>query len=304
VGGGDYANPPATAEIFDPVSGTFTVTGAPVVAGVDDAQATLLSNGQVLVSGGHFATGAFVTAASELYIPPSGRFISSGNMTVPRNVQSNVLLAGGQVLAMGGSTGVVITPSAELYTPVTQGLVTSQTGLKFSVAQGNATLPPQSVAVLSATATIPWTASTHTYEGGDWLSVSPTSGNSVPGAAPVTLTITANPAGLAAQAYYGAVILTPTDGIHPPISVVIVLNIVPAGTPAPPAVTPSGLLFLGTPGTTLPTQSFSISNLTSTPISFSAVGSNTPRWFNFSPSSGTINGAQVLRSLLRPTSPA
>ena len=162
-------------------------------------------------------------------------------------------------------------------------------------------LSPQAVAVLSTTATIPWTVSTHTYEGGNWLIVTPTSGNSVPGAAPVTLTIAANPAGLAAQDYYGAVILTPTDGIHPPVSIAIVLNIVPAGTAAPPAVTPSGLLFLGTPGATLPTQSFTISNLTSTPITFSGAGSTTPKWFSFTPATGTINGAQSASITVTPT---
>ena len=155
--------------------------------------------------------------------------------------------------------------------------------------------------MLSTTATIPWTVSTHTYEGGNWLIVTPSSGNSVPGAAPVTLTIAANPAGLAAQDYYGAVILTPTDGIHPPISIAIVLSIVPAGTAAPPAVTPSGLLFLGTPGATLAPQSFTISNLTSTPITFSGVGSNTPKWFNFTPATGTINGAQSASITVTPS---
>ena len=162
-------------------------------------------------------------------------------------------------------------------------------------------VPPQSVALLSTTATIPFTVSTHTYEGGNWLSVTPSSGNSVPGATPVTLTITVNPAGLAAQDYYGAVILTPTDGVHPPVSIAIVLSTVPAGAAAPPGVSPSGLLFLGIPGATLPTQSFAISNVTSTPIAFSGVGSNAPKWFSFTPATGTINGAQSTSITVTPT---
>jgi uncharacterized protein (TIGR03437 family) len=154
--------------------------------------------------------------------------------------------------------------------------------------------------VLSNTATIPWAVSTHTYEGGNWLAVSPTAGNSVPGAAPTTLTIAATPSGLAAQDYYGAVILTPTDGIHPPVTIAIVLNIVPAGTAAPPVVTPSGLLFLGTPGTTLAPQSFTISNLTSTPTTFSGAGSTTPRFFSFTPATGTVAGAQSVSITVTP----
>jgi len=146
--------------------------------------------------------------------------------------------------------------------------------------------------VLSNTATIPWTLSTHTYQGGNWLTVTPTSGNSVPGAAPTTLTTTVSPTGLAAQDYYGAVILTPTDGVHPPVTIAIVLHIVPPGTAAPPVVTPSGLLFLGTPGATLKPQSFTISNLTSTPLAFNAVASASPSWFTFAPASATIGAGQ------------
>ncbi len=310
VAGGDAGGSPPTAELFDPANGTFALTGAPVAGSRFGADATLLSNGQVLISGGQILSPrggvAPTTALSELYIPASASFTSAGNMTVPRQNHASTLLLDGRVLVVGGynnagNNGGIEYSSAELYTPVTQGLITSQTGFTFRAAAGSATLPPQTVAVLSTTATISWTVSTHTYEGGNWLSVTPTSGNSVPGATPTTLTIAVNPSGLAAQDYYGAVILTPTDGIHPPITIAIVLNIVPAGTVAPPAVSPSGLLFLGTPGATFPTQSFTISNLTSTPITFSGVGSNTPKWFNFTPATGTIAGAQAASVTVTPT---
>src|SRR5580704_13714661 len=207
-----------------------------------------------------------------------------------------VTLLDGRVLLTGGYTVSCCSfpiSAAQLYTPTTEGLVTSQTGLTFRVAAGNTSVPPQTVAVLSNTATIPWTLSTHTYQGGNWLTVTPTSGNSVPGAVPTTLTITVNPAGLATEDYYGAVILTPTDGVHPPVTIAIVLHIVPPGTAAPPVVTPSGLLFLGTPGATLKPQSFTISNLTSTPLAFNAVASTSPSWFTFTPASATIAAAQT-----------
>jgi hypothetical protein len=84
------------------------------------------------------------------------------------------------------------------------------------------------------------------------------------------VTISLNPAGLAAQDYYGVVTLTPTDAIHPPISIAIVLSIVPAGTPAAPAVSPGGLVFLATQGSSTPPQTFTITNLTSSNIALSA----------------------------------
>lgn len=299
--GGGYGGE-GSADLFDPTTNAFTSAGAMSSTSRADSSATLLSSGQVLIAGGANNNGTAYTNSAELYNPATGTFSPTGSMGVTRSGATATALLDGRVLMVGGSpNGTLSLSSAELYTPVTQGLVTSQTGLTFRVAAGNGTILLQTVAVLSTTATIPWTVSTHTYEGGNWLIVTPTSGNSVPGATPTTLTIAANPSGLAAQDYYGAVILTPTDGIHPPVSIAIVLNIVPAGTVVAPTVGPSGLLFLGAPGATLATQSFTISNLTSTPITFSSVGSNTPKWFSFAPGTGTINGAQSTSITVTPT---
>ncbi len=300
--GGGYAPDIGSAELFDPSSRLFTPTGAMNSQSRATVVATLLSSGQVLVAGGKSSGPA--TNAAELYDPATGTFTVTGNMTVGRADFSGVLLGDGRFLVSGGTTSFCcsqVLSSAEIYTPTVEGLVTSQTGLTFRVAQGNSGLSTQQVAVLSNTATIPWTVSTHTYEGGNWLVVSPASGSSAPGATPATLTIAVNPSGLAAQDYYGAVILTPTDGVHPPVTIAIVLNIVPAGTAVAPAVTPNGLLFLGTPGASLSTQSFTISNLTSTPITFSGAGSTTPKWFSFAPATSTINGAQAVSIMVTPT---
>ena len=292
--GGGFASIMTSAELFDPATGLFAQTGSMTSGARSTALAKLLSSGQVLVAGGKDSNSR-ATNSAELYNPATGTFVATGSMGAPRDQFTETQLLDGQVLVTGGDMAICCsTPisSAEIYTPVTEGLVTSQTGLTFRIASGSATPPAQTIAVLSNTATIPWTLSTHTYQGGNWLSVTPTSGSSAPGATPVTLTITASPSGLAAQDYYAAITLTPTDGVHPPISIAIVLSIVPPGTAAEPAVTPSGLLFLGTPGATLKPQSFTISNLTSTAITFNAVATSTPTWFTSTPISGTIPAAQ------------
>ena len=193
--------------------------------------------------------------------------------------------------------------SAELYTPITQGLVTSQTGLTFRSAQASTATSSRTIAVLSPSDTIPWTTSVKTFSGGGWLSVSPASGNSTPGGAPVPLTITVNPAGLTAQTYYGAVTLTPTDQKHPPISVSVVFNVVGAGAPAPPSVSPTGQVFSSFFGSNAKPQTFTISNVTSSAIGFTGVASASP-FFDFTPKSGTIGAGQSVSITVTPTNAA
>ncbi|HEX6895926.1 MAG TPA: kelch repeat-containing protein, partial [Bryobacteraceae bacterium] len=241
LGGGDTAG--GSAELFDPATATFTPTGSMSNAGRAIAGAILLPNGQVLVAGGKNALGV-PTAAVELYSPATGTFATTGSLELPRAGLTTTLLLNGKVLAAGGAftTTFQASASAELFTPVIQGLVTSQTGLTFRAGQGASTPLSQSVVALSAIDSIPWTVSTHTFTGGGWLSATPSGGTSAPGTGGVTLSINANPAGLAAQDYYGSVTLTPSDGTHPPVSISVILSIVPAGTAAPPVVSPNGLL--------------------------------------------------------------
>jgi len=293
VGGG--FTPGASAELFDPTTGVFTPTGSMRLTRANPAVA-VLSSGMVLVAGGNVAQVADKSA--ELYDPESGIFTPTGSMAAGRNSSKATALLDGRILVTGGDTQVCCTfvlSSAELYTSVAQGLVPSQTGLTFRAPQGaQAALPAQTIAVLSATDTIPWNISTHTYTGGNWLTVTPSSGTSTPGTSPATISITADPTGLAAQDYYGSVTLTPTDGKHPPVSIALVLSIVPAGAAAPPVVSPNGLVFLTAPGANVQPQSFTISNLTSSVIGFNATASANPNWFSFSPkAAGIPPGASV-----------
>ncbi|HLG99220.1 MAG TPA: hypothetical protein VKX49_23115 [Bryobacteraceae bacterium] len=287
---GGYGPAPQTAEIFDPATGRFTFTGG-LNAERDLSAAALLSNGQVLVLGG-YSNFPVATNSAELFNPATGTFTITGNMGVPRGETTATTLLDGRVLVTGGVTNHNLAPvaSAELYTPVTQGLVTSQTGLTFRAAQSASAASSQNVAVLSSTDTISFSVSTRTFTGSGWLTATPSSGTSAPGAPPVIITITANPAGLAAQDYYGSVTLTPTDGKHPPVSVSVVLNIVPAGSVAAPAVSPSGLLFLAAPGATPQAQSVTVTNLTSSTIGFSATSSAS--WFTFTPKAAGLAAGQ------------
>jgi uncharacterized protein (TIGR03437 family) len=292
-------HPFESAELFDPASGTFAVTGS-MSETRDYVSATLLSSGQVLVAGGGNPLAA---TSAELYNPATGAFSPTGSMVSARGTHTATALFDGRVLVTGGYgvSGPPLT-SAELYTPVIQGLVTSQTGLTFRAAQGAGT-SVQNVVALSATDTIPFTVSTKTYSGGgSWLGARPGGATSGPATAPVTLTIIADATGLAAQDYYGVVTLTPTDGQHPPVPIAVVLTIVPAGAAAPPAVTPSGLVLLTTTGINAKPQALAISNLTSRALNFTGAATAAPSFFDFTPKTGTINSGQTLSISVTPSS--
>lgn len=81
-------------------------------------RATLLSNGNVLVSGG-IGSDEAVLSSAKLYNPSEGIFAATGNMTVPRTGHTATLLSNGKVLIAGGQeiNGGSVLSSAELYDP-------------------------------------------------------------------------------------------------------------------------------------------------------------------------------------------
>ena len=106
----------ASAELYDPASRTFTLTGSLHTARSSQT-ATLLKNGNVLLAAGqNDGANAGYLSSAELYNPATGKFTVTGSLNTPRILHRAHLLSSGQVLIVAGNHFGSIA-SAELYDP-------------------------------------------------------------------------------------------------------------------------------------------------------------------------------------------
>ncbi|MBI3696508.1 MAG: hypothetical protein HY238_16915, partial [Acidobacteria bacterium] len=222
-------------------------------------------------------------------------------------------------LAPGTYSGrVTITPAGldRQEVPVTmtvtatpQRIQLSQTGLTFTAVAGGGVPLPQSFVVLNGgSGVLNWTATVSTLSGGAaWLRISTDSGTSDATSLPPAVEVRVDPTGLAAGEYYGQIEVR-AIAANSPQSVLVVLNVLRGDQNPGPVVQPTGLVFTGVAGGSIPgSQALLVSNLTTRPLSFnsSQVTLEGPNWFVRVPPNGTVRPEQPFRILIQPeTGPA
>jgi uncharacterized protein (TIGR03437 family) len=222
---------------------TMTVGQGGSVGGLS-ASPTSLSFTQVINSAGtpqsiavSGPAGITFSAVASLPFGQNWLSVSPSSFTLPATLTASVNTSGlnqgaysGSII-ISGSGGtltipVTLTVTSTPIIPVTIGV--SPSSLQpVSFQTGGANPASQTLAIsVSTGAALSFTASATTSSGGAWLSVSPTTGTT-----PSNITVSVNPASLAAGSYSGTVTISASGASNSPLSLPITLTVTAATTP-------------------------------------------------------------------------
>ncbi|MEO8099465.1 MAG: hypothetical protein ABI811_17330 [Acidobacteriota bacterium] len=173
--------------------------------------------------------------------------VSPATGVTPASVPVSVKVAG---LLPGTYSGqLVVTPANGIARIVTVTLIVSaptitasQSTVALTASVGDTTPKTANVSITSTAGVLQFSVEASAQSGGNWLSVSPLSGSTA-----ATITLSANPSGLAAGTYTGRIIITAPAAANGPLNVPVTITITP---PASISVSPPSLSFTASAGAT------------------------------------------------------
>ncbi|MGA2039171.1 MAG: BACON domain-containing carbohydrate-binding protein [Bryobacteraceae bacterium] len=279
-----------------PLQVNFVVTSGEALTVVSPASGTLLLNSGAISQTATIQIASSGSTALPVDVATDQNWLSASIQGGATNTPATIsVTANSNSLSNGLYSGnVIVTGGSEqaLYVPVVlvvsgainpSGLTLSATSMTFSAAVGGSA-PSQLLTVSSSpTGTVfSATASVSSPAGGNWLSISPSSGNLTTNQ---NLTVSVNPSGLAAGNYSGAIGLS-ANGTSVTVQVNLVVGSTSGGNVT---VSASTLNFTAVAGGSAPaTQALTVSSAAgSAGVPFTAAASSTGNWLSVSPASGT-----------------
>jgi uncharacterized protein (TIGR03437 family) len=203
------------------------------------------------------ATAATESGGAWLAVSPA-QGTSTGGAPVAASVAVNAtgLADGayrGSIRVEGNNETRTVTVSL-LISQANQTILLSQSGLVFTGVEGGISIPPQSTGILNiGTGVMNWSAEAQTISGGNWLTVSPSSGASAANSLEIPVVeIGVNLTGVRAGQYSGLVKISAAGAGNSPQFVTVELNVLPPGSRPGVLVRPTGLIFAAREGASSP----------------------------------------------------
>jgi hypothetical protein len=276
---------------------TFTVTAATTLPTLNLSPTSVTFSYQIGGSNPaaqNVATSSSTSTAIAYTATSSATWLSTtASGTTPGTLALSVNPSG---LAAGTYTGTISIASAgEAKSPVTLPVTLNVTAgttnptlnltpssLSFTFATGGAMPAAKTLSVTSSTsAALSYTAAA---SGGSWLTLGSTSGNT-----PGSLSVSVNPASMAAGTYNGTVTVTSSGASNSPQSIPVTLTVTSGTASGHLLASPRWISFNYAAGQSAPSPKMVTVNSSGTPLSYTAAGFG-GSWLSVTPSGGTTSG--------------
>ena len=269
--------------IVNPTSLLFTTTPGATAPQSQTINVTSSTSTQQVFSVSTSSQNGFLTAFASSTLTPAVITVGINPSAISQAGNYTGFVTITPASGIGAGVPVTVPVTVNVGTSAATPIIATPTSLTLEGRAGSTQKPSATVRldVAAGLQAVIFTTAVKTTTGGNWLSV-----NTV-GVAPGQLTITADPAALAAGTYEGAVTVTPTGSN--PFDIRVTFTVTGSGELR---VTPTSLSFAHqtTSQTNPPSQTVQITS-TGTTLNWTATATSTGNWLQVSPASGTTGNA-------------